>query len=52
MTVYKGITDRYGEVSFGILTYRITGKGTYKVLAETRYSSYMTSSANTAFQIY
>ncbi|NRT73317.1 S8 family peptidase [Clostridium beijerinckii] len=52
VTVYKGMTDRYGEVFFGILTYRITGKGTYKVLAETTYSSYITSSSNTAFQIY
>ncbi|NYD11757.1 minor extracellular protease Epr [Clostridium beijerinckii] len=52
VTIYKGMTDRYGEAFFGILTYRITGKGTYKVLAETTYSSYMTSSSNTAFQIY
>lgn len=52
VTVYKGMTDRYGEFFFGILTYRITGKGTYKVLADTTYSSYITSSSNTAFQIY
>ncbi|NOW34913.1 hypothetical protein [Clostridium beijerinckii] len=47
MTIYKGMTDRSGEAFFGILTYRITGKGTYKVLAETTYSGYMTSSSNT-----
>ncbi|WP_026887057.1 S8 family peptidase [Clostridium beijerinckii] len=51
VTVYKGMTDRYGEVFLGILTYRTTTKGTYKVLAETTYSGYMTSSYNTSFQI-
>ena len=50
-TVLKGITNRYGEVLFEILTYRTTTKGTYKVLTETTYSSYATSSSNTSFQI-
>jgi minor extracellular protease Epr len=51
VTVLRGITDRYGEVPFGIFTYRTTTKGTYKLLAETTYSGYLASSSNTTFQI-
>lgn len=51
VTVLKGMTNRNGEVIFEILTYRTTTKGTYKVLAETTYSSYLASTSSTSFQI-
>lgn len=50
-TVVKGITNKGGEVTFVISTYRTTIKGTYKVLSEATYSNYLGSSANTSFQI-
>lgn len=50
-TVVKGTTNQGGEVTFVILTYRTTIKGTYKILSETTYSNYLGSSANTSFQI-
>jgi minor extracellular protease Epr len=49
--VAKGTTNQSGEVTFVMTTKRNTVKGTYKVLADTSYSSYTGSSANTTFQI-
>lgn len=46
-TIVRGITNKGGEVTFVISTYRTTIKGTYKVLSETTYSNYLSSFANT-----
>jgi minor extracellular protease Epr len=50
-TVVRGTTGQNGEVTFVIGTKRNSTKGTYQVKAETTYSGYLGSSANTTFQI-
>lgn len=51
VTLAKGVTNKYGEIIFEVVTYRTTIKGTYKLVAETTYSGYSSSSSNTSFSV-